>query len=249
MKKILPIVVVLIFIAGISYFATMKKVDDTVIPPVVTDTDDKPADTIWPRELCFAKFGSLNERGFADNYTLRMILNKEKVTGELNLLPGEKDTKTGEIQGTAGAVDPKMMARQADLWWYASAEGMNVQEELKIIFGEGTASVGFGEMVDRGDGVYIYKDSKNISYNLDLTDVACTDFVERAKVEEYLRENISTLSPTKAVLGGNWYVVSAYIDLQKNSGIVIYEDGHVQEKRNFTYTINAKNEVLDLKIK
>ncbi len=126
-----------------------------------------------PIELCFAKYGKVNERGFGDKYTLRMKLDGSNVSGELNLLPAEKDSKVGKFMGTVSPVDKIMMARTADLWWDTLAEGMNTKEQLKIIFGEGTASIGFGEMVDRGDGVYVYKDVKGISYNLDLFDVDC----------------------------------------------------------------------------
>ena len=74
------------------------------------------------------------------------------------------------------------------------------------------------------------------------------ELTERTGVENYLRENISKLSPVKAVLGGTWYVVSDTIDLEKNSGTVIYEDGHIQETKNFTYTTNKKGEIVNLTI-
>ena len=68
---------------------------------------------------------------------------------------------------------------------------------------------------------------------------------EREVVETYLRENITTLSPIAPVLGGSWYVVSVSIDTEANAGTVTYEDGHIQEKRNFTY-IYATGEVQTL---
>lgn len=72
---------------------------------------------------------------------------------------------------------------------------------------------------------------------------------ERENVENYLKENISKLSPVKAVLGGTWYVLSYTVDLTKKTGTVTYEDGHIQEKKNFTYTINEKFEVVSMSIK
>jgi hypothetical protein len=199
-----------------------------------------------PVELCFAKFGEPNERGFYDADTLRMTLAGEKVTGELDLLPAEKDSKTGTFDGTVGPVDPTMMARKAQVWWRTTAEGMNTTEELRIIFGEGTASIGMGEMTDRGDGVYVYKDPENISYTLELSDVSCKDLTERESVEKYLKANISVLSPVKAVLGGAWHVVSYTADISNNSGTVMYEDGHIQEKKDFSYTTNDAGEVTEL---
>lgn len=70
----------------------------------------------------------------------------------------------------------------------------------------------------------------------------------KQNVENYLRENISKLSPVKAVLGGTWYVISITTDLEKNSGTVTYEDGHIQEIKNFLYTTNDKGEILSLTI-
>lgn len=194
-------------------------------------------------DLCFVKYGNTNSNGFSDKFVLKMNLIGDKATGELNLIPAEKDSKVGKFEGTVGPVDPYLMGRKMDLWWDTKAEGMNTKEELSIIFGEGTASIGFGEMVDRGDGVYIYKDPQNISYSLDLTDVSCGDIDEKENVEAYLKQNIISLSPTKATLGGTWYVVSTTIDVNKNEGTVVYEDGHFQEERQFTYTINENGEV------
>lgn len=245
MKKILLFVVIIAIILGVFYFINKKEAIPIVLPVVVSPVVNEKEQT----EFCFAKFGTPDSDGNYDKYTLRLMLDGDKARGELNFLPKEKDTKTGEFEGIVSAVDKTMMGRTADLFWFTSAEGMNVKEQLKIIFGEGNASIGFGEMVDRGDGVYVYKDVKNISYNLNLTDVACTDLVERASVENYLRDNIKTLSPVKPVLGGTWYVVSLTIDLIKNSGTVVYEDGHIQEKRNFLYTTNEKHEVVSLTIK
>ena len=71
---------------------------------------------------------------------------------------------------------------------------------------------------------------------------------ERENVEKYLRENIAELSPVEEVLGGTWYVLSVIIDIEENSGVVTYEDGHIQEERNFSYTLSKKNEVLELEI-
>lgn len=70
----------------------------------------------------------------------------------------------------------------------------------------------------------------------------------RQNVENYLRANISKLSPVQAVLGGTWYVVSMTTDLVKNSGTVVYEDGHIKETKNFSYTTNDKGEIASLTI-
>lgn len=202
-----------------------------------------------PSELCFARFGEVSERGFYDRYTLRLNLDGESARGELKFLPAEKDSKVGKFEGTVGAVDKIMMARRGDVLWDTLAEGMNTKEELKFIFGEGVASIGFGEMMDRGDGVYVYKNKDNVSYNLELMDVACSDLTERENVEKYLKDNISAISPVKEKLGGKWYVLSYTLDVQNNAGTVTYEDGHTQEKRTFSYSADVSGVVTGLVIK
>jgi putative hemolysin len=95
-------------------------------------------------------------------------------------------------------------------------------------------------------GSYVSRTGPNCEFA--LCPNAPISIVIKQNVENYLRENISKLSPVKAVLGGTWYVVSATIDLEKNSGTVVYEDGHIQETKNFSYTTNEKGEVASLTI-
>lgn len=71
---------------------------------------------------------------------------------------------------------------------------------------------------------------------------------EKEKIDTYLRENINTLSPVEPVLGGTWYVVSSTIDVKTNSGVVIYEDGHIQEERTFSYMVNENGDFVDFVI-
>lgn len=59
---------------------------------------------------------------------------------------------------------------------------------------------------------------------------------DQTLVEKYLRENIKTLAPEKPVLGGSWYVLSVEIDTSRKTGVVIYEDGHIQGKASFSYS-------------
>lgn len=113
-----------------------------------------------------------------DNASLRMSFsgpNGSNVSGSLNLRPAEKDSKTGVFAGTAGSVNPQSMTRTASLIWQASGEGVTNPEELSVIFGEGNAAVGFGEMKDRGDGTYVYANPQAVSYEPILQQVDCAD--------------------------------------------------------------------------
>src|SRR3989344_9361187 len=137
MRKILLIVIIIGVILGVFYFVNKNEADAPVIvAPIITDNK--------LTELCFAKFGVPDENGLFDKYTLRLDLNGEKVTGELNFLPAEKDSKTGEIKGIVGKVDPKMMARQGGFWGFTFGVGVSTGEEFKIIFGGGTGDIVFG---------------------------------------------------------------------------------------------------------
>ena len=249
MRKILiSVILIIIIILACYFFIPRKKAVAPTVTPVVTTPSKNQTITNKSTELCFAKFGTPNSYGDYDIYTLRMNMTGANVKGELNLLPAEKDTKTGEIEGTVGAVDKVMMARTADLWWFTSGEGMQVKEQLRIIFGEGTASIGMGEMVDRGDGVYVYKDVKKIDYSLQLTDVACLDLIIRTNVINYLHDNLATLSPVK-IAGGTWYIDYETVDLANNSGVVAYDDGgQIKETKKFTYTTDAKGTVTNMVI-
>jgi hypothetical protein len=56
---------------------------------------------------------------------------------------------------------------------------------------------------------------------------------EDADIEAYVRENISTLSPEPAVMGGTFYVTD--IEAKDGSGTVWYEDGHIALVADFEY--------------
>jgi hypothetical protein len=155
-------VLVVVILMGVALARYWKTPEQLAVQTPVGET----------RELCY-----IWNTEAGDSATLRMaIVDGTKITGSLNIIPAEKDKKTGHIVGTAGPVDPKMMARTADLIWTASAEGMTNKEELKVIFGEGMATPGFGEMKLReSDGVYVYADPTKISYTLPLQQTDCGD--------------------------------------------------------------------------
>lgn len=56
-------------------------------------------------------------------------------------------------------------------------------------------------------------------------------------VEDYVRANISTLSPEPEVLGGTFYVTD--VEARGGAGTVSYEDGHNAFTADFTYSVDA----------
>ncbi|MES3031737.1 MAG: hypothetical protein V4699_00640 [Patescibacteria group bacterium] len=229
MKKIIPVTIFLVLVLGVLYFINKKGVNiPKVAQPVTTDSPEI--------QLCF--YGEhKTSRGLYDVAWLKMNLAGTKVTGEFRNLPAETDSKLGTFQGVVGPVDKMMMARTADVWWDSLAEGMRVTEQLKIVFGEGNAAAGFGEMVDRGDGVYVYKDASQLTHGLSMTDVACGDLDERLLVEKYIRENIKTIVSSQPALGGTWYATTIHLNTASRTGTVAYEDGHIDGKLTFSYTV------------
>lgn len=58
----------------------------------------------------------------------------------------------------------------------------------------------------------------------------------RVSVENYVEQNISALSPEKAVLGGTFYVTK--IEASDGTGTVWYEDGHIALVADFEYAVD-----------
>jgi hypothetical protein len=213
--------------------------------------ENEPVSSTQGIRLCFADIKTVGDpkNAIEDEFTLVMDLKGSEVKGELNLRPAEKDSKTGKFEGVVSPVDPIAMARTVDAWWDTFAEGTNVLEELRIVFGEGTANIGMGGMKDRGDGTYIYIDKANINYSLSLSDIDCNILDERKKVDQYLRENIVAISPVQASLGGKWYVLRNTTDTNSNTGYVVYEDGHTEERRAFSYQTDEAGNIASLTLK
>ncbi len=56
-------------------------------------------------------------------------------------------------------------------------------------------------------------------------------------VENYIRENITTIAPEEPVLGGTFYVIEITVNETEHNGEFVYEDGHIQGRASFTYEI------------
>jgi hypothetical protein len=61
-------------------------------------------------------------------------------------------------------------------------------------------------------------------------------------VENYLKENISTISTEKEVLGGKFYITDLKLN-NGSSGVVSYEDGHNAFVADFTYDISTEGNI------
>jgi hypothetical protein len=59
---------------------------------------------------------------------------------------------------------------------------------------------------------------------------------ESVTTEDYIRANISKLSPVQSSLGGTFYVTN--IEAHGGAGTVKYEDGHMAYIADFTYDVD-----------
>lgn len=93
-----------------------------------------------------------------------------------------------------------------------------------------------GTYLDKGDARYV--DFENLVNSFTFKD----QVTQEELILEYLKKNISTLSPEKEVLGGTFYVTN-FTDTGNNSGFVEYEDGHNAYKAKVSYSLDAKGVV------
>ena len=73
-----------------------------------------------------------------------------------------------------------------------------------------------------------------------LSQIDCEALNDKIIVEKYIRDNIKTIAPEKAVLGGSWYVTLININPSMKTGTMTYEDGHIQAKASFNYVRNGE---------
>lgn len=212
----------------IAIVLSSKKTDTVVVVP------DPLSQKVGP-DMCYY-YQQKIASGLSDRAWLRINIFNNQVIGEYQNLPAEKDSKVGTFDGDVGPMDPKISARTADVWWNAKAEGTTVTEQLRIQFGEGSAVALFGEMVDRRDGAYVYKDTTKLTPGFQMSQIDCEQMEDMMIVEQYIRSNIKTLAPQKPVLGGSWYVTNVQVMPATKTGTVMYEDGHITGQATFSYT-------------
>jgi hypothetical protein len=233
-------ILLMILVAGALTLILSGGEKEPVIDPVIIP--EEIVETPPVISLCFYKETPAEfDSSLFDTASLRMNLSGGNVTGEFKNFPAQTDSNFGAFEGTVTPVIPEMMARIADVWWNSQSEGMTTKRELRIIFGEGTASVGFGELSDRGDGVYVYTDKENIETWVELTDVACSDLGDREIVADYIRKNIVSLVPEEPVLGGTFYALKVSLNPSLKTGVFNYEDGHIMGSASFSYERNGEN--------
>jgi len=230
--KIIILSLLVIIIISAVIFTIINKNDYEIKP----ENNNKTTIEIKkPSRICYYR-SDLTSSGFYDKAWLKLNIIDEKVTGEFYNIPAQSDSKFGTFEGTIGSLNQNKTGNIANVLWNSRSEGMDTKEELDIQFGEGVATVAFGEMIDRGDGVFIYKNKNNHYYVKPMSEFDCEYLDEKLFIEKYIKENFQTIVTNKAVLGGTWYIVYININPSTKTGEVTYEDGHIQSKANLIYT-------------
>ncbi len=116
--------------------------------------------------MCYS-YAKENDRAW-----LTMKITGDAIKGEYHNLPAESDSKIGTFEGYMYP-DATTSEAFADVWWYSFAEGVYVMEQLHLGFDTNGAAALFGEMIDRGDGVYVYKDTENLIKGFQMSQVDC----------------------------------------------------------------------------
>lgn len=114
-----------------------------------------------------------------DVYALRLsVVSGSVVSGEIALIPYQKDIKAGEFRGDVIGQDEKTGLWKADLIWTALGEGMVAEEQLLIQFNRDAALIGFGAMEQNENGRYVYADPESVVYSVAVPASSCTGAIE-----------------------------------------------------------------------
>lgn len=235
------IIIILVFFIFWNYYSNKEN-------KKINQLSNKPLEEIESPEIISACYyeNKKTDRNFYDVFWLKINVKDNNVTGEYQSLPAEKDSKVGNFTGVISPEIKDEISKTANVWWNSLAEGMEVTEELLISFDEDKASILMGDMYDRGDGVYIYRDKNQIRYKQNMQIVDCLWLDEKIEVEKYLLKNISKIAVNEPVLGGTWYVLSVYVNPTTKTGEVLYEDGHIQSEGIFNYSYDAKTKMINI---
>lgn len=163
MKKYIWALIIILILGGVYYYSQNKK---------VTSENTNNTDSL----MCFTYISEGN--GIKDLYNLKFDIKGENVNGELNFLPAEKDSKVGEFKGLISPYGEDSSTRIIAAWWDTMGEGIKNREQLAILLKGETASIGFGEMKESGDGSYVYADPSQVSYTLHLQSVDCSSLTQ-----------------------------------------------------------------------
>ncbi len=160
MKKPYPFLIISVLLVLVILVWSENKNDQ--IGKIVSNPDEE-------QTLCYQYEQSLSYAPeLFDRSILQLQITADDVRGHFSYLPAEKDSKVGAFEGT---IDDGA----ASVLWSAVGEGVQVQEELLLEVSATSAVAMFGEMIERTDGVYAYRDRDNLYPGFIMEKVACAE--------------------------------------------------------------------------
>ncbi len=185
-------------------------------------------------QMCYF-FQTPSEFEGYDRAYLYLEMNNENMTGLYAYEPSATDGRQTSLRSLK---DLEIYDGYAEAFFetIVMAEGMNTREDFIIRFNNEYAEVGFGIMEHDVDAdYYTYQNTKEITWQR-IPALPCAELDDHIIISEYMRAMISEIAPVEAVLGGTWYVTSVIVDPQESAGRVWFEDGHIAEEAEFSYS-------------
>src|SRR5690606_23769906 len=108
---------------------------------------------------------------------LRANINGMEVEGTYENYPAEKDAMYGSFMGEVN-VDTNSGAYLLTTLYSYSAEGMENTEEKYFILNTDQAYVGYGEMSEQDNGLYMYSDPTMVDFTYTIPMVSCEKYDE-----------------------------------------------------------------------
>jgi len=114
------------------------------------------------KEFCYYR-SSASVPDYFDVAWLKIKENDNLVSGEFRNLPTETDSKIGLFEGKIVGFDEENKIKKTEVIWDTFAEGMFAKEELIIDYNDYYVITYFGELYNRGDDVYVFKDKNSVT--------------------------------------------------------------------------------------
>lgn len=222
----LKIIIAFSILAGVSYIVYLYNQKDALNQNIPFESQT--AEYCYEQQ--FVSEYKLMDINYRDYYTLVMNTVGNDVTGELSYMPSQKDTKTGNIQGTITKDDTSNRSIFTGTWT-AYAEGDTYKENIVIVFGPSDAKV--FENQDTLDKSI--SDFDFVTPNIILPKIDCDYVYERQKATDTFMASFDTLVSNVPELGGSFYPLLIYVDTLNDTLYCVYEDGHVQYSESFVY--------------
>ncbi len=224
--------IILIFLAiFIMRFYANTPVQEIVVEPI--------AFVATPGTYCFSRnqIATPDEPYSAEEHIVLHIADDKTVSGTKTGNQAGPDMTNGYTGTLSGALTDNTM----ELTYAYTVEGSSAKELEVYVMDTSTLTKKRWVLVEQ-DKVLVpdrVGDPKLIVYTKENCPDATNTTTDQALVEQYIRANIKTLAPEEPILGGNWYVISVTTDMATKSGTMVYEDGHIQGKATFKYTVSG----------